>query len=104
MGNAALSIQIIANPAAHNGEAAHAIEWLQTHAVPMNRFGSRQANITITRTERAGDASRIARTCSADIVIALGGDGIAHECAQGLMPRPQSERPVFGLLPFEGVA
>ena len=94
------TIEIIANPTAHNGRAAEAASWLRAHAVPAGRLNSTPARITLVETAHAGDACRIARTTSADVVVGLGGDGIAHEIAQGLMVRPRGERPVFGLLPF----
>lgn len=94
------TIEIVANPTAHNGRAAQAAAWLRERAVPAGRLGNAPARITVVDTAQPGDACRIARTTPADVVVGLGGDGIAHEIAQGLMARPRGERPTFGLLPF----
>lgn len=94
------TVEIIANPTARNGEAAEAARWLRARAVPAGRFGNAPARITVVDTACPGDACRIARTTAADVVVGLGGDGLAHEIAQGLMARPRDERPTFGLLPF----
>ena len=37
------------------------------------------------QTERAGQAEELARTCQADIVVAVGGDGTVSEVARGLL-------------------
>jgi len=35
-----------------------------------------------------------------DLVVAVGGDGTAHEIVNGLMKVPKSKRPVLGIVPF----
>jgi YegS/Rv2252/BmrU family lipid kinase len=49
----------------------------------------------VLQTEKAGDATRWARECEADIVVAVGGDGTVSEVASGLLGTDK----VLGILP-----
>lgn len=85
---------LIANPAAQNGHgaqaAAHAQEVLQRS----------HTDITLVLTERPEQAIELAAQADGfDSVVALGGDGVVHEVANGLMQRPLDKRPTLGLIP-----
>ena len=92
------NVLLIANPAAQRGNGAKAariardllVEWLGEEAVGFEETtGPRHA------IELAAQASRD-RYAS---VIALGGDGIIHEVANGLMRLPADQRPRLGVIP-----
>lgn len=87
---------LIANPAAQNGNGAAAAE----RAVSLLRAQLGEDAVVLVRTAGPRHASEIAERaegCSA--VIALGGDGVIHEVAGGLMRRPAAQRPVLGAIP-----
>ena len=48
-------------------------------------------------TERPGHGTEIARDCSADLVVAVGGDGTVSEVAQGIIQSGQPK--TFGIIP-----
>ena len=89
---------IIVNPAAQNGAAAKAGERLQ-------RFldlylGPARGSYELVRTERAGHATELAaRAAGYDTVVAVGGDGVIHETANGLMEIDRAHRPTLGIVP-----
>lgn len=87
---------VIANPAAQNGYGAKAAlfveERLQGH-LPADGLA-----IHMTQARHHG-WEVAAKSHGFDTVVALGGDGIIHEVANGLMAIPEQERPVFGILP-----
>ena len=89
---------IIVNPAAQNGAAARAGERLQ-------RFldlylGPARGSYELVRTERAGHATELAaRGADYDTVVAVGGDGVIHETANGLMEIDRAHRPTLGIVP-----
>lgn len=83
----------IANPTARHGEAAAQIERLP------GVIGD-ALDYEIVLTKAPGDAARIAAECTGfDIVVAVGGDGTMHEVVNGIMGRPEIERPALGVLP-----
>ncbi len=87
---------LISNPVAKNGEgaAAHARAFEQLRAA----LGNDQ--VDGMETTHAGHAvERAAEAGAYGTVIALGGDGIIHEVANGLMRIPAPDRPHFGILP-----
>ncbi|MBO4595767.1 MAG: diacylglycerol kinase family lipid kinase [Bacteroidales bacterium] len=51
----------------------------------------------IVYTERPGHGTEIARDCSADLVVAVGGDGTVSEVAQGIILSGQPK--TFGIIP-----
>lgn len=88
----------IANPAAHGGRGAAAAEHLR-------RFFASYSSATTFYEHRLtaaqGDGERAARESAGyDTVIALGGDGIIHEVANGLMQIRRDERPALAIIPF----
>jgi diacylglycerol kinase (ATP) len=78
--------KIILNPAAGRGAGALARPKLEQ----ILRHGG--ASYDITETTAPGDATRIARETSQgpdDVIVAVGGDGTAHEIVNGLVLRAQ---------------
>ena len=49
----------------------------------------------VLQTEKAGDATEMARACASDIVVAVGGDGTVSEVAKGLLGSEKA----LGILP-----
>lgn len=88
---------IIVNPAAHNGAATEAGEQLKRFLELYLHDGS---TFHLRFTERAGHASDIAAAASSfDTVLAVGGDGLIHEVACGLMRIESIVRPTMGIIP-----
>lgn len=87
---------LIANPAAQNGNGAAAAE----RAVALLRAQLGEDAVVLVRTAGPRHASEIAeRAEGCATVIALGGDGVIHEVASGLMRRPAAQRPTLGVIP-----
>ena len=85
---------LIANPVALSGAAEAKAE----QAVTL--LEARGADITLQFTEAAGHAVQLAADAGDyDTLIVLGGDGVVHEAANGLMQLPREQRPVFGHIP-----
>ena len=93
-------ILLIANPAAQRGNGKEAAdtasrmlsEWLSVDT------GSLECVFT-ERPRHAIELAAAASTDRYDVVVALGGDGVVHEVANGLMQLPAEKRPTFGLIP-----
>lgn len=89
-------VMLVANPAAQNGRGAQAAE----HAAALLRERLPEGALTVACTSGPRHASALAqRADGCDTIIALGGDGVIHEVANGLMARPASARPMLGVLP-----
>lgn len=101
-------VLLIANPAAQNGKAARAVE----RAAGLLRAGLGEGALDVVLTKSAGHAESEAARAGAmgeyDVVVALGGDGIIHEVANGLLSVPaagsarcegHATRPVLGVIP-----
>lgn len=87
---------LIANPAAQNGKG----ELAAVSAEGVLRQALGDDNFVVERTVSAYHATNLAENAhDFDTVLALGGDGIVHEVANGLMRLPASSRPVLGVLP-----
>ena len=89
-------VLIIANPTARNGAAAAAAQ--QAARLLRAQLGETCVDVTFTQaprhaTQLAAHASGYATVC------ALGGDGLVHEVAGGLLQRPAAQRPALGVLP-----
>lgn len=92
------SVVVIANPKAGGGRAGadrKRVEGAVTRAFEHAR---------VWWTAGPGDAAKLARRAAteADIVVALGGDGTAHEVVDGLFERgvPVNRRVIFSVIPF----
>lgn len=58
------------------------------------------ADVEFRETEAADDGMRIARDASGfDSIIGIGGDGTVHEITNGIMSRPEGDRPALAVLP-----
>ena len=89
-------VLIVVNPAAQSGAAAGAAERLKRF---LTMYCHREA-FDIAQTERPRHATEIAAGAAGyDTVIALGGDGVVHEVACGLMRIEEDRRPTLGVIP-----
>lgn len=88
-------VLLIANPAAQNGNGAKAARVAE--GLLRAELGDA---LTTTLTERAGHAVDLAAAAANyDVVVALGGDGVVHEIANGLMRIAECDRPALGMIP-----
>lgn len=87
---------IIANPTAQSGAGEAAAR--QAEKLIRKAAGE---GPDVVRTRHCGHGTELASRMGAsyDLVIALGGDGIIHEVANGLMRLPREQRPVLGIIP-----
>lgn len=82
---------LIVNPEARHGETGP--------LVPVIEQLLQSATYDIRLTSHVGHAAEIARDAEGyDVLVAVGGDGTAHEVLNGLMARPEP-RPALGLIP-----
>ena len=88
---------MIANPAAHSGDGMAAVDVVDRI---ISEDGRRTSSFEVLLTKGPGDGRRLAANAAGyDTVIALGGDGIIHEIANGLMHIDEAERPRLGIVP-----
>lgn len=88
---------IIANPAAQLGTSERVAERLQRF---LSLYHHDRASFELVYTERARHAEELALGAAGfDSVIALGGDGVVHEVANGLMAIDRARRPAMGVVP-----
>jgi YegS/Rv2252/BmrU family lipid kinase len=87
---------IIVNPAAGGGRARGF--WRQCAAACAG------LGLEVIETRRRGDAADFAAAAGDRLVIAVGGDGTAHEVVNGLLRRPGRVPPRFGALLRAGTA
>ncbi|HIY83224.1 MAG TPA: YegS/Rv2252/BmrU family lipid kinase [Candidatus Rubneribacter avistercoris] len=89
-------VLVIANPAAQSGRGAKAAD--RAAALLRARLGEDAVVVAKTLGPRhASEIAERAEGCAA--VVAVGGDGVVHEVANGLMRRPADRRPAFGVVP-----
>ena len=89
---------VIANPVAHSGQGEGATQFVERF---LSAYESATSGYRIARTGASGDATGIAADASDfDTVIALGGDGVIHEVAEGLMAIHPEARPRLGIIPM----
>lgn len=88
---------IIANPEAHSGKAGAVAERLQRF---LSLYHHDAEAYDLVYTERPRHAEELARDARGyATVMALGGDGVIHEVACGLMDHPAEARPALGVIP-----
>ena len=89
---------LIANPAAHSGRGADGAEFARHF---LSSYASATDGYEVRLTSGPGEATGIAAGAEGfDTVLALGGDGVIHEVACGLMRRPSDVRPQLGVVPL----
>lgn len=88
---------LIANPAAKRGEGAKAAY----HVRRMLREALGAQAVDEVQTESPGHATFLAAGAAGEYctVVTVGGDGVIHEAANGLMSIEQENRPAFGIVP-----
>lgn len=88
---------IIANPTAQSGAARSVAERMQRFCA---LYSHETDAFSLVLTEHAGHATQLAREAKEfDTVLALGGDGVVHEVACGLMQICGAHRPHLGVVP-----
>ena len=96
---------VIANPTAQSGAgeaAACAVEEELSRVAKAEGLSTSEA-FSVIRTQRAGEAIELAsqaHTQGIQTVVALGGDGIIHETANGLMQTCAALRPKLAIIPI----
>ena len=89
---------LIANPAAQRGNGARAA--LAAHDLLSQQLGIGAVELAYTKhPEHATQLAAGAPRERFDCVLALGGDGVIHEVANGLMKLDAKDRPLFGVIP-----
>lgn len=84
---------VIVNPAARHGVTGDLIPLVT------NLLGN-QVDHDLLVTEYPGHATEAARDAEGyQTIVAVGGDGTVYEVLNGIMSRPQADRPALGLLP-----
>jgi len=84
---------VIINPTARHGETESLVPVIE-------EFLESTVEHDTVLTERPGHAAEIAREASGyDLIVAVGGDGTAHEVLNGIMSRPEDDRPAMSLFP-----
>lgn len=90
-------VGIIANPVAQSGACAAVAQ--RFTAMLCGHID--QDDCALLLTEHPGHAVELARERgdAYDTLVAIGGDGLAHEVANGLLSVPPAKRPVFAVVP-----
>lgn len=89
-------VLLVANPAAQNGAGAQAAE----RAASLLRDALGEQALDVVLTQAPGHAEQLAaQAAEYGAVVTLGGDGVVHEVANGLLSLPADVRPAFGLVP-----
>ena len=87
---------LIVNPVSQSGKGAEVAE--QARELLAAQPG---CELEVAFTEYAGHAIDIAAQADGyQTILALGGDGLVHEVANGLMRLPADKRPAFGVIPM----
>lgn len=90
-------VGIIANPVAQSGACAAVAE--RFAAMICDHVGQEECRLLLT--EHPGHAIEMARKTqdAYDTLVAIGGDGLVHEVANGLLRIPPKRRPDFAVVP-----
>lgn len=90
-------IALVANPAAKSGKGRAAA--YHAHGLLEAALGPGACELMLT--ESAGHAVDVAAALdpSFQAILVLGGDGVIHEVANGIMSRREGDRPVLGVIP-----
>ena len=89
---------LIANPAAHSGRGAEGAEFARRF---LGSYSSVTNGYEVRLTGGPGEAADIAASSADfDTLLVLGGDGVIHEVACGLMSLPREQRPSLAVLPL----
>ncbi|MDR2714892.1 MAG: diacylglycerol kinase family lipid kinase [Coriobacteriales bacterium] len=92
--NVIKTIAVLVNPVAGSGLGAKTLVQAQEQLPEV--FPA--AQIDIVESQSKEHVSEFATTTQADLLIVIGGDGTLHDAAQGLLTRPQKERPLVTLI------
>jgi YegS/Rv2252/BmrU family lipid kinase len=87
--NQRMNFTIVANPIAGKGTVRKLLPAVRAN---FDRMG---ISYTVLETTRSGEAVDLARGCSSDVVVAMGGDGTINEVANGLA----GSRKIMGVIP-----
>jgi YegS/Rv2252/BmrU family lipid kinase len=71
---------------------------MEVQAALMTYFPDSQ--VEFLHTTNASDSAGIGQQTGGDLILCLSGDGTVHDVLQGLMRRPQQERPALCVLPL----
>lgn len=88
---------LVANPTAQSGKGLQAA----IHAANAFETVLGKENFDVEYTQAPWHAADIVQNMSNDYqtLVVLGGDGVIHEAANGMMKRPVQDRPVFSIIP-----
>jgi diacylglycerol kinase (ATP) len=88
-------VKLILNPMANRGSAYQIANGLRPI---VSEYGNADWSGTVYPTH-ATELAKQAALDGYEVVVAIGGDGTAHEVANGLMQIPAERRPLFGVVP-----
>lgn len=95
-------MSLILNPTSNRGNTLKRKVDLQAEVERQAALAAEAFEITWHITEYPGHATELAQQAvnsGADIVVAVGGDGTAHEVVNGLLQFKREERPLLGIIP-----
>ena len=88
---------VVANPAAHSGRNASAAQEVEGLLASTGMAAAIERRLTAGPRDAA---SLAARSTGFDTIVAVGGDGLIHEVANGLMSLPHDDRPALAVIPM----
>ena len=88
-------VHVVVNPASGGNVGLDTLD-----SVVLPALAARNIEATVLRTEYAGHAREYAASVDLlDAFVAIGGDGTAHEIANGMLSRPEDARVPIGIVP-----